>query len=78
MMLCHLSPHGGCVTGNGGVSKLAVDAGPSSRTMAWLWRMTGRDNVSEVSVLRIVIGAELKRLKGSRPKKGTGSRFGRF
>jgi hypothetical protein len=32
--------------------------------------MTGKGNVSEASVLRIVTPAELKRLKGSRPKRG--------
>jgi hypothetical protein len=31
--------------------------------------MTGMDNVSKALALRIVIGAELKRLSGSRPKR---------
>jgi len=31
---------------------------------------TGKGNVSEASVLRIVTPAELKRLNGSRPKMG--------
>src|SRR5262245_23563977 len=38
-----------------------------------LWGMTGKGNVSEALVLRIVSSAELKRLSGSRPKKGRGS-----
>jgi hypothetical protein len=32
--------------------------------------MTGKGNVSEALVLRLVTPAELKRLKGSRPKTG--------
>jgi hypothetical protein len=35
-------------------------------------------NVSEASVLRIVTAAELKRLKGSKPKMGRGSGVGDF
>ena len=35
--------------------------------------MRDKDNVSEALVLRIVTSAELKRLKGSRPKTGWGS-----
>ena len=35
--------------------------------------MTGKGKVTEASVLRIVNRAELKRLKGSRPKMGGGT-----
>ncbi len=38
--------------------------------------MTGKGNGSEASELRIVTPAELKRLKGSRPKMGWGSGLG--
>jgi len=38
--------------------------------------MTGKGNVSEALVLRIVNRAELKRLKGSRPKMGWGTGSG--
>jgi hypothetical protein len=38
--------------------------------------MTGKGNVSEASVLRIVTAAELKRLSGSRPKRGRGTGSG--
>ena len=40
--------------------------------------MTGKGNVSEAAVLRIVNRAELKRLKGSRPKMGGGAGSGDF
>jgi hypothetical protein len=40
------------------------------RTRDRLRGMTGKGNVSEASVLRLVTSAELKRLKGSRPKRG--------
>ena len=44
-----------------------------SHGRAFLRGMRDMDNVSETSALRIVKGAELKRLKGSRPKRGRGS-----
>jgi hypothetical protein len=47
-----------------------------SRTRNRLRGMTGKGNVSEASALRIVNRAELKRLKGSRPKKGWGAGSG--
>lgn len=53
--------------------KHAVGAGKASRTMDRLRGMTGRDNLSEALALRIVTRAELKRLSGSRPKRGWGS-----
>jgi hypothetical protein len=40
--------------------------------------MTGMGNVSEASVLRIVTPAELKRLTGSRPKRGREAGSGDF
>ncbi len=40
--------------------------------------MTGKGNVSKALALRIVIGAELKRLSGSRPKMGRGAGAGDF
>ena len=40
--------------------------------------MTGKGNVSETLVLRTVTPAELKRLKGSRPKMGGGAGSGSF
>ncbi len=43
-----------------------------------LRRMTGKGNVSEASVLRIVTPAELKRLKGSRAKRARGAGSGDF
>ena len=49
-----------------------------SRTHDRLRGMTGMGNVSEASVLRIVNRAELKRLKGSRPKMGGGAGSGDF
>jgi hypothetical protein len=48
------------------------------RTRDRLRGMTGKGNVSEASVLRIVTSAELKRLKGSRPKMGGGAGSGDF
>jgi hypothetical protein len=47
-----------------------------SRTRDRLRGMTGKGNVSEASVLRIVSRAELKRLSGSRPKMGGGASSG--
>jgi len=47
-----------------------------SRTRDRLRGMTGKGNVSEASALRIVTSAELKRLKGSRPKRGWGTGAG--
>ena len=41
-----------------------------------LWGMTGMGKVIEASALRIVNRAELKRLKGSRPKRGWGTGAG--
>jgi hypothetical protein len=38
--------------------------------------MAGKDNESETLVLRTVMRAELKRLKGSRPKLGWGTGSG--
>jgi hypothetical protein len=49
-----------------------------SRTHDRLRGMTGMGNVSEASVLRIVNRAELKRLKGSRPKMGREAGSGDF
>jgi hypothetical protein len=49
-----------------------------SRTRDRLRGMTGKGNVSEALVLRIVTSAELKRLNGSRPKMGRGSGLGDF
>jgi hypothetical protein len=49
-----------------------------SRTRDRLRGMTGKGNVSEALVLRIVTSAELKRLKGSRPKMGGGASSGDF
>jgi hypothetical protein len=49
-----------------------------SRTRNRQRGMTGKGNVSEASVLRIVNRAELKRLKGSKPKKGWGAGSGDF
>ncbi len=49
-----------------------------SRTRNRLRGMTGKGNVSKASVLRIVTPAELKRLKGSRPKMGGGAGSGSF
>jgi hypothetical protein len=40
--------------------------------------MRDKGNVSEALVLRIVMRAELKRLKGSRAKMATGIRLGGF
>jgi len=40
--------------------------------------MTGKGNVSEALVLHTVTPAELKRLKGSRPKMGWGAGSGGF
>jgi hypothetical protein len=40
--------------------------------------MTGKGTVREALALRIVIGAELKRLSGSRPKRGRGAGAGSF
>ena len=40
--------------------------------------MTGKGKVTEASVLRIVNRAELKRLKGSRPKMGREASSGDF
>jgi len=47
-----------------------------SRTRDRLRGMTGKGNVSEALVLRTVTPAELKRLKGSRPKMGRGTGLG--
>jgi hypothetical protein len=47
-----------------------------SRTPDRLRGMTGKGNVSEASALRIVTSAELKRLSGSRPKRGGGTGLG--
>jgi hypothetical protein len=52
--------------------KHAVAVGPVSRTWERLQGMKGMDNVSEALAVRIVTSAELKRLKGSRPKQGRG------
>jgi hypothetical protein len=41
-----------------------------------LRRMPGKGTVREALVLRIVTAAELKRLSGSRPKKGWGAGLG--
>jgi len=49
-----------------------------SRTRDRLRRMTGKGTVREALVLRIVTAAELKRLKGSRPKMGWGASAGDF
>jgi hypothetical protein len=49
-----------------------------SRTPDRLWGMTGKGKVTEALVLRIVSRAELKRLKGSRPKMGWGTSSGDF
>ena len=49
-----------------------------SRTRDRLRGMTGKGKVSKASVLRIVSRAELKRLKGSRPKMGWGAGSGDF
>jgi hypothetical protein len=49
-----------------------------SRTRDRLRGMTGKGNVSEALVLRIVTAAELKRLSGSRPKMGWGAGSGDF
>ena len=49
-----------------------------SRTRDRLRGMTGKGNVSEALELRIVTPAELKRLKGSRPKMGGGTGSGDF
>jgi hypothetical protein len=58
--------------------KHAVAVGPVSRTRERLRGMKGMDNGSEALTLRIVTSAELKRLKGSRPKKGRGPSAGDF
>jgi hypothetical protein len=58
--------------------KHAVAVGPVSRTRERLWGMKGMDNGSEALTLRIVTSAELKRHKGSRPKKGRGPSAGDF
>jgi hypothetical protein len=58
--------------------KHAAGAGKASRTPDWLWGMTGKGTVREALALRIVIGAELKRLSGSRPKRGRGAGAGSF
>ena len=47
-----------------------------SRTGNRLRGMTGKGNVSEALVLRIVTPAELKRLSGSRPQMGRGAGLG--
>ena len=44
-----------------------------SRTRDRLRGMTGKGTVREALVLRIVTAAELKRLSGSRPKRGWGT-----
>jgi len=49
-----------------------------SRTRNRLRGRTGKGNVSEASVLRIVTAAELKRLNGSRPKRGREASSGDF
>jgi len=49
-----------------------------SRTPDRLRGMTGKGKVTEALVLRIVSRAELKRLKGSRPKRGWGAGSGGF
>jgi hypothetical protein len=49
-----------------------------SRTRNRLRGRTGKGNVSEALVLRIVTAAELKRLTGSRPKMGGGASAGDF
>jgi hypothetical protein len=49
-----------------------------SRTRDRLRGMTGKGKVTEALVLRIVTPAELKRLKGSRPKMGRGAGSGDF
>jgi len=49
-----------------------------SRTPDRLRGMTGKGKVTEALVLRIVSRAELKRLKGSRPKRGWGTGSGDF
>jgi len=47
-----------------------------SRTRNRLREMTGKGKVTKALVLRIVTAAELKRLKGSRPKRGRGAGSG--
>jgi hypothetical protein len=49
-----------------------------SRTRDRLRGRTGKGNVSEALVLRIVTAAELKRLTGSRPKTGREAGSGDF
>jgi len=49
-----------------------------SRTPDRLRGMTGKGKVIEASVLRIVSRAELKRLTGSRPKRGREAGSGDF
>jgi hypothetical protein len=44
--------------------------------MERLWGRTGKGKVSEAAGLRIVNAAELKRLNGSRPKRGWGAGSG--
>jgi hypothetical protein len=43
-----------------------------------LWGMTGKGTVREASEVRSVTPAELKRLKGSRPKRGREAGSGSF
>ena len=58
--------------------KHPADVEKPSRTVDRLRGMTGKGNVSEASELRIVTAAELKRLKGSKPKMGWGTGSGSF
>jgi hypothetical protein len=58
--------------------KHAAGVEKPSRTVDRLRGITGKGKVTKALVLRIVNRAELKRLKGSRPKMGGGAGSGDF